>query len=440
MKFVSILLLVLISLTIFSSYSSKEVAGVESDNSVQFTLYLNNFGFNATSGGPEIIIDVGSTVTLNLIGNGTGPARHDWVLDSDSPSPYNVKSQKLSKGQTETISFEAIHVGTFEYYCSISGLYGESHRNKGMYGVIKIVDPSIVAETTTVNNEDITTATITTTSETITTATITTTSETTVYERSTIWETSITDKTTSEITSSETTKNLMTTTTVVSTSDVVEEQLVEEEKTEIQTTQQITQKITQTTEKQEEGGGCLIATAAFGSEITPQVQFLRGFRDNYVMSTIAGSSFMEVFNTWYYSFSPTVADFERQNSIFRDSVKYLIYPLIGILSISEFVHTAMYNSEIGLILAGFIASVLIGIVYLWPIALISKKIRQGRLSVKKPIFITIMLSIILLSLGLWTSNSFILQISTSLFVISTIIISAMLFSNLIISKLRNIIL
>ena len=134
-----------------------------------------------------------------------------------------------------------------------------------------------------------------------------------------------------------------------------------------------------------------------------------------------------------------MADFERQNSIFRDSVKYLIYPLIGILSISEFVHTAMYNSEIGLILAGFIASVLIGIVYLWPIALISKKIRQNRLSVKKPIFI-IMFSIILLSLGIWTSNSFILQISTSLFVISTVIISAILFSNLIIYKLRSIIL
>ena len=144
MKSTSIFLLVLISLTIFGSYSSKEVVGVESDKSVELTLYLNNFGFNATFGGPEIIIDVGSTVTLNLIGNGTGPARHDWVLDSDSPSPYNIKSQKLSKGQTETISFEAIHIGTFEYYCSISGLYGESHRNKGMYGVIKIVDPSVV--------------------------------------------------------------------------------------------------------------------------------------------------------------------------------------------------------------------------------------------------------------------------------------------------------
>ena len=424
MKFVSIFLLVLISLTLFGSYSSTEVTGVESDKSVEFTLYLNNFGFNATSGGPEIIVDVGSTVTINLISNGTGPARHDWVLDSDSPSPYNIKSKKLSKGQTETISFEAIHVGIFEYYCSISG-FGESHRDKGMYGVIKIVDPSVIAETSTMNNEDINTTTITT--------------ETTAYE--TTGETITTTKsetTRTPISSCDSNSNNcndITKTIVVSTSDIVEEQLVEEEKIEIQTTQQITQKITQTTEKQEGGGGCLIATAAFGSEITPQVQFLRGFRDNYVMSTIAGSSFMEIFNTWYYSFSPTVADFERQNSIFRDLVKYSIYPLIGILSISEFIHVTMYNSEIGLILAGFVASALLGIVYLWPIALIFKKIRQDRLSVKKPIFI-IIFSIISLSLGIWTSNSFILQISTSLFVISTIIVSAMLFVNLIIYKIR----
>ena len=130
---------------------------------------------------------------------------------------------------------------------------------------------------------------------------------------------------------------------------------------------------------------------------------------------------------------------ERQNSIFRDSVKYLIYPLIGILYISEFVHTAMYNSEIGLILSGFIASALIGIVYLWPIALIFKKIRQDRLSVKQPSII-ILFSIIILCLGILTSNSFILQISTSLFVISTVIISAILFSNVILHKLRNIML
>ena len=99
----------------------------------------------------------------------------------------------------------------------------------------------------------------------------------------------------------------------------------------------------------------------------------------------------------------------------------------------------MYNSEIGLILSGFIASALIGIVYLWPIALIFKKIRQDRLSVKQPSII-ILFSIIILCLGILTSNSFILQISTSLFVISTVIISAILFSNVILHKLRNIML
>ncbi len=57
--------------------------------------------------------------------------------------------------------------------------------------------------------------------------------------------------------------------------------------------------------------GCLIATAAFGSELTPQVQYLRNFRENYILSTASGSAFMSAFNSVYYSFSPQVADYER---------------------------------------------------------------------------------------------------------------------------------
>ncbi|HXG08042.1 MAG TPA: CFI-box-CTERM domain-containing protein, partial [Nitrososphaera sp.] len=49
--------------------------------------------------------------------------------------------------------------------------------------------------------------------------------------------------------------------------------------------------------------GCLIATAAFGSELTPQVQYLRNFRDSYILSTASGAAFMNAFNTVYYSFS-----------------------------------------------------------------------------------------------------------------------------------------
>ena len=43
------------------------------------------------------------------------------------------------------------------------------------------------------------------------------------------------------------------------------------------------------------GGGCLIATAAFGSELSPQVQFLREIRDNTVLQTESGTSFHDRF-------------------------------------------------------------------------------------------------------------------------------------------------
>ena len=67
------------------------------------------------------------------------------------------------------------------------------------------------------------------------------------------------------------------------------------------------------------GGGCLIATAAFGSELAPQVQLLREIRDNTVLQTKSGSIFMTGFNQLYYSFSPTIADYERENTNFQGS-------------------------------------------------------------------------------------------------------------------------
>jgi len=91
------------------------------------------------------------------------------------------------------------------------------------------------------------------------------------------------------------------------------------------------------------GGGCLIATATYGSEIAPQVQFLREIRDNTVMSTASGKSFMIGFNQLYYSFSPTIADWERQNPIFQEAVKLFITPMISSLSIMTLADS---NSEL----------------------------------------------------------------------------------------------
>ena len=88
---------------------------------------------------------------------------------------------------------------------------------------------------------------------------------------------------------------------------------------------------------QSKGGGCLIATAAYGSELAPQVQQLREMRDNKLLQTKTGSSFMNSFNSFYYSFSPTIADYERENPVFKESVKIMITPMISSLSILNYV-------------------------------------------------------------------------------------------------------
>ncbi len=85
------------------------------------------------------------------------------------------------------------------------------------------------------------------------------------------------------------------------------------------------------------GGGCLIATATFDSELAPQVQQLRELRDNTLLQTESGSIFMTGFNQFYYSFSPTIADWERQNPAFKEAVKVAITPLLTSLSILNYV-------------------------------------------------------------------------------------------------------
>ncbi len=82
-----------------------------------------------------------------------------------------------------------------------------------------------------------------------------------------------------------------------------------------------------------ESGGCLIATATFGSELAPQVQQLRELRDNTVLKTDSGIAFMTTFNQFYYSFSPAVADFEREQPLFKEIMKVTLTPMLSSLSL-----------------------------------------------------------------------------------------------------------
>jgi len=107
-------------------------------------------------------------------------------------------------------------------------------------------------------------------------------------------------------------------------------------------------------EIKEVGGGCLIATAAFGSEMAPQVQLLREIRDNTVLQTESGTSFMAGFNQFYYSFSPAIADYERENPAFKESVKLTLTPLLSSLTLLQYAdidsESEMLGYGIGVIL------------------------------------------------------------------------------------------
>ena len=117
-----------------------------------------------------------------------------------------------------------------------------------------------------------------------------------------------------------------------------------------------------------EGGGCLIATAAYGSEMSPQVQFLRELRDNTVLQTQVGTNFMTGFNQFYYSFSPAVADYERENPMFKEAVKLTLTPLLTSLAILNYVdidtEQEMLGYGIGVILLN------IGMYFVAPAAVI----------------------------------------------------------------------
>jgi hypothetical protein len=86
---------------------------------------------------------------------------------------------------------------------------------------------------------------------------------------------------------------------------------------------------------EEKGGGCLIATATYGSEMAKEVQQLRELRDNILLNTESGTQFMGMFNDIYYSFSPIIADYERENPYFKEAVKLAITPMISSLSLME---------------------------------------------------------------------------------------------------------
>jgi peptide/nickel transport system substrate-binding protein len=205
-----------------------------------------------------------------------------------------------------------------------------------------------------------------------------------------------------------------------------------------QSSQNVEMESTQNEKKQ---SGCLIATATYGSHLAPQVRFLRDFRDNYILSTTTGVAFMNSFDLIYYSFSPKVADYERQQPWLQQTLRIALYPLLEILSVSEKAHSITNGGEIGTLFAGTTASLLIGATYLSPLTIVARQLGI-RISFKKfiiPLIILLCISAISIGVDLLFDSFSFLSISTVLFVLATSGISLIVCYNLvsaIIKKLK----
>jgi hypothetical protein len=167
---------------------------------------------------------------------------------------------------------------------------------------------------------------------------------------------------------------------------------------------------------------CFIATATFGSELSSEVQFLRGFRDNIVLSTYSGSNFMQVFNSFYYSFSPSVAKVIASNEAIRAGMRVLLYPLIGILHLSSSAFSLFsFLPEVGVLVAGFVASSLIALVYFTPGVLLLGYFKKYRPSVivTRTFCMFWAGSIILMAFAWISRSSLFMMMSTGSFVLVT---------------------
>jgi len=74
------------------------------------------------------------------------------------------------------------------------------------------------------------------------------------------------------------------------------------------------------------GGGCFIATAAFGSPLAGQVEILRQFRDQYLLTNHFGKKLV----AWYYRNGPIAADYVKDKPLVKGAVRLALYPLIGL--------------------------------------------------------------------------------------------------------------
>jgi len=178
---------------------------------------------------------------------------------------------------------------------------------------------------------------------------------------------------------------------------------------------------------------CFIATATYGSELSPEVQLLRNFRDNSLAKTKTGSSFLIVFNSWYYSFSPYVASYVSDHSVVRGVMKGILYPLIAFVFLASGLYSQLSEyPELATLLSGLLVSWLIGAFYIGlPLGLVKRRLGLTLNLNTKMLGVLLLAAIVAILIGQILSSTVLLMTSSSITVLAAMVASATLTTTII---------
>ena len=96
---------------------------------------------------------------------------------------------------------------------------------------------------------------------------------------------------------------------------------------------------------------CFIATAAFGSDMAPEVQSFREFRNKFLLTNTWGKSFVQ----FYYEHSPKYAKIIAHNDILKASARVVLWPLLGFAKLSILIGVLPSLMLLVMLLAGGLA-------------------------------------------------------------------------------------
>jgi hypothetical protein len=86
---------------------------------------------------------------------------------------------------------------------------------------------------------------------------------------------------------------------------------------------------------------CVIVTASYGSDLAPEVVYMRYVRDNMIGSTDTGNILVSGWNNFYYSWSPYVANMISHSETLQSTFRILLLPLVAIIHSTAYVYSGI---------------------------------------------------------------------------------------------------